>query len=263
MKNNKQDNEYLKISDSITIKSDAPFYGSVFDFITFEKLIKEYFKSVKELDNPRYIILETWLLVDFAIFTLLSNLFNLTRFNSEKEKFDLSYELIPRRFSTKLKIFKKILEIQRSLPEKPVDNSVTIDAKFSLFFMKKYKDEYMKYLNIIQEYYKKYYPKLVNNSKVKKISIEYPLPIITKTDILKAPKRYCVNKSFIKSLKIIDNNWFTIAKSLNDARNAAAHSYDQKKILSVFGCKGENAPEKAKKRCLTIIENLLGIAKHK
>lgn len=261
MENNKQDNEYLKISNSISIKSDTPFYGSVFDFITFEKLIKEYFKSVKELNNPRHVILETWLLVDFVIRILLSTLFNLTRFNSEKKKFDVRYKVLPQSFLKNLTILKKVLKIQGSLPEKPVDNSIKIDAEFGLFFMKKYKKEYKKYLDIIQEYYKKYHPELVNNGKVKKMNITSTMPIISKSDIFKAPKRYCVNKSFIKSLKIIDKNWYKNALELNDARNVASHSYDQKKILSAFKCKDVNSPEKAKKRCLTLIKNLLGIAK--
>lgn len=261
MKNNKHGNEYLKISNSIAIKSDTPFYGSVFDFITFEKLIKEYFKSVKELNNPRHVILETWLLVDFVIRILLSTLFNLTRFNSEKEKFDVRYDVLARGFTKNTSILKKILKIQRSLPEKPVDNSIKIDIKFGLFFMKKYKKEYKKYLDIIQEYYKKYHSELVKNGKVKKMNITSTMPIISKSDIFKVPKRYCVNKSFIKSLKIIDKNWFKNASELNDARNVASHSYDQKKILSAFRCKGVNSPEKAKKRCLTLIKNLLGIVK--
>lgn len=261
MKNKKQDNEYLNISDSIAIKSDAPFYGSVIDFITFEKVIKEYFKSVKEFNNPRHVILETWLLVDFVIRTLLSTLFNLTRFNSEEKEFDLRYEVLPQSFVKNVNSLKKILKIQRSLPEEPVDNSVKLDMKFGIFFHKKYKNDFMKFLDIEQEYYKKYYPELVNNSTVNKVSIGYSMPIITKSDIIKVPKRYCVNKSFVKSLNTIDDNWFKIASRLNKARNIAAHSYDLQKILSAFGYKGEKAAEKTKKECLTIIEKLLGIVK--
>ena len=260
MKNKKQDNEYLNISDSIAIKSDAPFYGSVIDFITFEKVTKEYFKSVKELNNPRHVILETWLLVDFVIRTLLSTLFNLTRFNSEEEEFDLPYKLLPY-FDRNKNILEKVLEIQRSLPEEPVDNSIKLDMKFGIFFHKKYKNDFMKFLDIEQEYYKKYYPELVNDSTVNKVSIGYSMPIITKSDIIKVPKRYCVNKSFVKSLNTIDDNWFKIASRLNKARNLAAHSYDSQKILSAFGYKGEKAAEKTKKECLTMIEKLLGIVK--
>ena len=127
--------------------------------------------------------------------------------------------------------------------------------------MKKYKKEYKKYLDIIQVYYKEYHPELVNNSKIKKMSIESTMPIISKSDIFKVPKKYCVNKSFIESLKIIDDNWFKIAQRLNKARNIAAHSYDQKKILSAFGYKGKNAAQKTKKECLSMIKKLLGIAK--
>lgn len=261
MKNKKQDNEYLTISDSISMKSDAPFYGSVFDFITFEKLIKEYFKSVKELNNPRHVVLETWLLVDFTIRTLLSSLFKLTRFNSEEEGYDLRYELLPISFDKCKTILQKVLKIQRSLPEEPVDNSIKLDTIFGIFFMKKYKNDFMKFLDIEQEYYKKYYPELVNNNKANKVSIEYSMPIITKSDIFKSPKRYCVNKSFVKSLNAIDDNWFNTASKLNRARNKAAHSYDSQEILSKFGYKGKDAAEKTIKECLTMIEKLLGVVK--
>ena len=252
MKNNKQNNEYLDISDSLAMQSDAPFYGSALDLITFSKVAEEYFKSVQELNNPRHVVLETWLLVDFAIRTFLSNLFDLTRFNSEEKNFDLRYELLPS-FERCKTILKKVLEIQRSLPENQDENSIKLPARFGYFFMKKYKNEFIKFLDIEQEYYKKYYPQLASNDKEKtKISI------LSKSSISKIPKRHYVDKSFVKNLQSIDKNWFKIASRLNKARNIAAHSYDLQKILSAFGYKGEKAAEKTKEECLKIIQELLG-----
>jgi hypothetical protein len=252
MKNKKQDNEYLNISDSFLTQSDAPFYGSADDLITISKLTEEYFKSVQELNNPRHVILETWLLVDFTIRTFLSYLFDLTKFNSE-EKLDLSYELLPS-FERSIAILKKVLKIQRSLPENPEDNSVKLPAKFGIFFMRKHKTEFKKFLDIEQEYYKKYFPELTSNNKEKiKVSIQ------SKADTSKTPKRYCVDKYFVRNLQSIDENWFKIALRLNKARNISAHSYDSQKILSAFGYKGKKAVERTKKECLTIIEKLLGI----
>lgn len=253
MKNNKQDNEYLNISDSLTLQSDAPFYGTGLDLLAFSKLTEEFFKSVQGLNNPRYVVLETWLLVDFAIRTFLSNLFDLTRFNSEEEEFDLRYKLLPG-FKRSIAILEKILKIQRSLPENPDDYSVKLPAKFGFFFMRKYKTEFMKYLDIEQEYYKKYYPKLASKDN-EKINLSIP----SKSGVSKIPKRYCVNQQFIRNLQSIDENWFKIALRLNKARNIAAHSYDLQKILSAFGYKDKRAAEKTKKECLTMIEKLLGV----
>lgn len=255
MINNKQDNECLDISDSFAMQSDSPFYGSARDLLAFSKVTEEYFKSIQGLNNPRHVVLETWLLVDFAIRTFLSHLFDLTRFNSEEKEFDLRYELLPS-FEKCRTILEKILEIQRSLPENPDDYSVKLPAKFGFFFMKKYKNEFIKYLDIEQEYYKKYYPKLASNNKEKT-----KFSILSKSGISKIPKRYCVDKYFVRNLQSIDENWFKIALRLNKARNIAAHSYDLQKILSAFGYKGEKAAEKTKKECLTIIQKLLGIVK--
>ena len=254
MINNKQDNECLDISDSFAMQSDSPFYGSARDLLTFSKVTEEYFKSVQELNNPRHMVLETWLLVDFAIRTFLSNLFELTRFNLEEE-FDLRYELLPS-FERSITILKKVLKIQRSLPENPDDYSIKLPAKFGFFFMKKYKDEFIKYLDIEQEYYKKYYPELASNDKEKT-----KFSILSKSDISKIPKRYCVDKYFVRNLQSIDENWFKIALRLNKESNIAAHSYDLQKILSAFGYRGEKAAERTKKECLTIIQKLLGIVK--
>jgi len=253
MKNKKQNNEYLNISDSLSFQSDAPFYGTGLDLLAFSNLTEEFFKSVQGLNNPRYVVLETWLLVDFAIRTFLSNLFDLARFNLEEE-FDLCDTLLPN-FNKNLDILEKILNIQRSLPENPDDYSVKLPAKFGFFFMRKYKTEFTKYLDIEQEYYKKYYPKLASNNN-EKINLSIP----SKSGVSKIPERYCVNNTFVRHLQSIDENWFNIAKKLNKARNKAAHSYDLQKIFSVFGYKGKRAAEKTKKECLTMIEKLLGIA---
>lgn len=253
MKNKKSDYEYLNIYDSLSFHSDAPFYGSGNDILAFLKLTEEFFKAVQGLNNPRYIVLETWLLVDFAIRTILSNLFDLTKFNSEEEEFDLRYKLLPG-FDKSIAILKKILKIQRSLPENPDDYSVKLPAKFGFFFMRNYKKEFMKYLDIEQEYYKKYYPKLARNYN-EKINVTLP----SKSDVSKIPKRYCANQRFVNNLQSIDENWFKTALKLNKARNTAAHSYDSQKILLAFGHKGQKAAEKTKKECLAMIEKLLGI----
>lgn len=255
MINNKQDNECLDISDSFAMQSESPFYGSARDLLAFSKVTEEYFKSVQKLTNPRHVVLETWLLVDFAIRTFLSNLFDLTRFNSEEKEFDLRYELLPS-FEKCRTILEKVLEIQRSLPENPDENSIKLPVKFGYFFMKKYKDEFIKFLDIEQEYYKKYYPELASNDKEKT-----KFSILSKSGISKIPERHYVNKSFVRNLQSIDKNWFKIASRLNKARNIAAHSYDLQKILSAFGYRGEKAAERTKKECLTIIQKLLGIVK--
>ena len=248
------DDEFLDITESIAIRSDTPFYGSVLDLEDYKRIAKECIIAIEGSTNIRQVVLETWLLVDYAIRELLSNLWELKQFNSEDEDFDLRYELLPG-FKYCIRLLEKVLSIQRSLEEDPERHEVKIPVGFIFFFKKNYPTEFERFLHIEQDYYQKYHPQLAK-----------PGPnvfVFTKANTsVKASSRprYCVNKSWVKVCSNLDDTWFRLAHKLNKARNVAAHSYDANKILSAFGYAGINAADKTKRECIEMLTKLLGIA---
>ncbi|MBI5715759.1 MAG: hypothetical protein HZC38_20360 [Chloroflexi bacterium] len=248
------DDEVLDISESITMQNNAPFYGNVFDWRDYTKILEECFNAIKDSTSTRQIVLETWLLVDYAIRELLSNLWRLKQFNSEDGDFDLRYELLPT-FERCTKLLERVLSIQRSLEEYPDPDihSVKMPGRFLYFYEKSYPDEFERFLQIEQAYYRKYYPQLATSEHNAS-----PLTA-TSTTFMPPGRRYCVNKEWVEALRDLDGDWFRLARRLNKARNVAAHSYDTNKILSAFGYAGPNAADQTKRECMEMLDKLLGV----
>jgi hypothetical protein len=246
------DDEYLDISESTVMRDNAPFYGSVLDMEDYAKIAEECISAIEKSTSIRQVVLETWLLVDFAIRELLSNLWGLKQFNSEDEDFDLRYELLPS-FERCTRLLERVLSIQRSLEEDPDIHRVRMPVRFIYFYKKSYPDEFERFLQIEQGYYREYYPQLATS--------ERSASSLTTTSITVTPprRRYCVNKAWVEALHDLDKAWFRLARRLNKARNVAAHSYDANKILSAFGYAGPNAAEQPKRECKEMLGKLLGI----
>lgn len=244
--------EYWEISESMLLRVDAPFYGSILDIEEYTKIAKHCINAVENSTSTRQIVLETWLLVDYALRELLSNLWGLKKFNSEDGDFDLRYELLPN-FERNARLLEKILSIQRPLQEDPDIHRVRMNIGFTFFYIKNYPDEAKRFSQIEQAYYQKYYPHLATSSERNIFSLTTTAPILPK------PEYYCVNKAWVDTLCNLDEAWFRLARRLNKARNVAAHSYDTDKILSAFGYAGPNAADQIKRECMEMLVTLLGI----
>lgn len=234
------------------MRDNAPFYGSAFDMQDYAKIAEECINAIGNSTSIRQVVLETWLLVDYAIRELLSNLWGVKQFNSEDEDFDLRYELLPN-FERCTRLLETVLNIQRSLEEDPDTHSVKMPARFLYFYQKSHPDEFERFLQIEQEYYRKYYPQLATSER------NASSHTTTSISVMPLRRMYRVNKAWVEALRDLDEAWFRLARRLNKARNVAAHSYDANKILSAFGYAGPNAADQTKRECMKMLGKLLGV----
>ncbi len=250
------DDELLEFSETLSMRSNAPSYGSALDLEEYIKIATDFVNTIKNSTSLRQDVLETWLLVDYSIRELLANLFKIKEFNSEDGEFDLRHELLPRSFERCADLLEKILNSQRNLDEDPASNYVTMSARFLFFYKKNYPEEFEKFLKIEQAYYKKYYPRLAKSEKDQ--DLIYVTGNVATVDFSRRNK-YCVNKTWVDTLQGLDKKWFSLARRLNKARNVAAHSYDTNKILAVLGKNGPDAARQTKNECIEMLDKLLGL----
>jgi len=250
--------EYLDMSESMAMRDSAPFYGSVLDLKDYAKIAEDCINAIENSTSIRQVVLETWLLVDYAIRELLSNLWGLKQFNSEDGDFDLRYELLPS-FDRCTKLLENVLSIQRSLEENPDDHLVEMPTQFIIFYKNNYPDEFNRFLQIEQDYYQKYYPQLTASKRNALSTIKTSITITSPKTTLLPKRRYYVKKVWVDALRDLDETWFRLARRLNKARNVAAHSYDTNKILSAFGYAGPNAADQIKRECMEMLRKLLGV----
>jgi len=247
--------EYIDISESAAMRTDAPWYGNTFDAREFGEIAEGCINAIKSSTSPRQVVLESWLLVDYAIHQLLAGLWGLKKFNNDDAGFDLRYELLPS-FERCTRLLERILTIQRSLPEDPHSHAVTFPVKFIFFFKKNYPNEFSTFAQIEQDYYRRYYPNLATASPEIRPSLT---TMSISPTVLQAPPAYCVNKGWVDALRDLDESWFQLARRLNKARNVAAHSYSASKILLAFGHAGPNAAEQTNRECMKMLGILLGV----
>jgi len=247
--------ECFDISKFLTMGENAPFFGNVLDLEDYIQVAEECVKAIAGAQSIRQVVLETWLLVDYATRELLSNLWRLKEFNDEENDFDLRYQLLPG-FEQCLRLIERVLAVQRARPEAPDDYQVRISpASFLLFFMKRCPDEFEQFRQIEEKYYQEHHPELAKQEE------DSSVVFTTSSSILSRGERFRVNKAWVEALQGLDENWFRLARRLNKARNRAAHSHDSSKILSAFGYSGANAEAKTKQECIQMIDTLLGITR--
>ncbi|GAH88350.1 unnamed protein product, partial [marine sediment metagenome] len=73
-----------------------PLYTTQEGFLIFEDLVKESKTTIDNNDNPRIIVIQTWLIIDFSIREILITGLGLSRFIVDD--LDLRDYLLPRGF---------------------------------------------------------------------------------------------------------------------------------------------------------------------
>jgi hypothetical protein len=242
--------EYLELSETVAVRARTAFWGSAADVEEFTRFAEECLRVVEASGNPRQVFLETWLIVDHSIRTVLSNILRLGAFNNEDKGLDLRYDLLPSSFEHCVRVLRRVLEVQRSLPEEPVRDRLTASAAFWFFLKKHHGDLLDRLLQLEREYHGDKQPE-------PGMAVLYA-PSFSLTG--KAP-RYCVNKACVESLAAMDDAWFEMALRLNKVRNKAAHVIDQAAILRALGYSGEDASKRAKQECVNMIGKLLGLVR--
>lgn len=206
------------------------------DYIEFIEQLDKIIKYVEDSDNPRLIVLESWLIIDFSIRNLLKKGLEIERFCDEE------FNLLPQGFKDCINLLENFIYNQRKKELNP-------QRKFSEIELPK------AILSFVLE-----------NSNIKKEILDFQesfllsnnLPLVPTIDLNNSEYRN-VNENWLDSVKHLDKVWFQKANKLNKVRNLAAHSFDKEKIYKELGIKGSNQLEKLKEFCLTTLKLLMGL----
>lgn len=246
--------ELLELSDQLVMRADAPFLVSVYDLHELIRVAEDALRGVEQAASARQIVLEAWLLVDYAVRSLLGAAFDLSSYSTDD--YDLRYELLPNSFRRCLDLLERLHQVHLAVPEDPDINRVRLPAEFLMFLAKERRDDFLRLIELEQEFYRARHPELATPAEsrlgVVNISLR-PEPLVRRTRRLRKPWMDVVER--------LGNNWFRGANQLNKARNVAAHDTNAERITAAFGHTGPQAVELTRAACIDIIQKLLGLAR--
>lgn len=229
-----------------------PLYTTQEGSVIFEDLAKESKTIIDNNDNPRIIVIQTWLIIDFSIREILITGLGLSRFIVDD--LDLRDYLLPRGFDNCIELIEKIKKTQKLLKAKSVDCRIRWSFEFLKFIKEDSPEFYSKLMKYEQDYYKKLHPKCVKKpGTVYMPNLDYD--IITNKKI----NYRSVTDEWLEAVEKIDDDWTKIAKRINRARNKAAHSSDCDVIYRELGLKGKDKLLRLKEKCKKILNDLLDI----
>jgi hypothetical protein len=197
-------------------------------------------------------VLESWLVVDYAIRDLLVSGYGLRQFC--QDDFDVRYELLPRSFEGLLKLLEGTISYQTSLgeePSKPDDYPPYVRS--SLGFLRHLRDNHADMVERLREaeaeYFAELHPELTG--QMQQGTQFYSMRTEKETQRLPS--------GWLEVAGSLGEDWFKAARRLKAARNTAAHSYDPCAIARAFGIAGPQAVCLVRAECLDLLKKLLGI----
>jgi len=234
--------------ESVTV----PFWGTEGQLRNLSGLVGHCVQTVTESASPREMVLETWLVVDYAIRDLLVSGFGLSKFC--QEDFDLRYVLLPKSFEALLKVMEETICYQSSVGEEPSQSDdYPPYVRSSLGFLKYLAENHADILQTLketeEEYFAERYPELAEQIQQGK-----------QFHFMRSEKETeRVPSGWLKLAASLGDDWFRLARRLNKARNKAAHSYDPSAIARAFGIAGPQVVDLVRAECLELLNKLLGI----
>ncbi|WP_339262121.1 hypothetical protein [Lysinibacillus sp. FSL K6-3209] len=245
------DDKELEVFDNML------FRGNEAEYLEITEIISNCITEIKKSNNIRYMILETWLVIDFFVLDAIGKAFNLNKFNTTE--YDCKLEVLPKSFSARVSILEKLLENQKALPIDPNENAIKLPGKFWRFIKKEDEALYRKFLELLETYYQKHYPEISKKEKEKEMWKGY----IHKSDLFSETVTYRANELWYETYKTIDKKWFERTRNINRIRNKAAHSYNPNDIYEELNktlkFNGKNNFKKTKRYLLETIEELLKV----
>lgn len=227
-----------------------PLYTTLKGFEIYEKLVNETKDIINNTDNPRIIIIQTWIIIDFCLREILITGLNLSGFMVED--LDLRYSLLPQSFYNCIELIKAIRKTQKILKKRSPDSRLTWSVTFLNFIKENDPLFYSKLLEYEQNYYKKLHPECID--KPGRFFIPNPeYNVVTHKKI----NYRSVDKDWLKSVEKISDDWIKKAKKINEVRNSAAHDYDHEIIYKKLGLKGSKKLLRLKSFCNNMLNDLL------
>ncbi len=250
---------HFEIKNKMLIDNNSPYnYSSHKTSDQLEDFLTKTIESIKKEKNPRLIVLETWLMLDFAIRQLI--IWGIGADINCTENFDLRNELLPTSFKQCLDFLISFRDRQKSLSINPSRKCLELPHTFWRYIYKEveHKDIVLK---AIFDYQKKMNPNyIIPNAPC--VQTLFPNSDYTKslwTLNTTPPEFRTVDDRWLEVVSYLDSKWVKKVNQINNARNKAAHFYNQKEIFKCFGINGFNQIEVLKKKCLESISFLLKI----
>lgn len=221
-----------------TLPFDIPLY----QLVEFASIIQEIKTIIKRSKNPRTIVLETWLILDFCIRDLILAGFELKRFQT-------GFDVLPNSLNACFNILQNLRKDQLKRLPNPMRNFVRFPSAFFDFLSKEFPEDLTRIGGIEIEYYKKIFPEALSPEVINYVD---------------NPEYRSVSDTWIKVIAPLDDKWFKEASRLNLSRNEAAHSLDNEKIFEKMGINGSTKQiriDKLKETCIDLLNRLMGIRK--
>jgi len=216
--------------------TSLPMPMNLEEFYDFTNRINTATDVIRSTDNPRLIVLETWLIIDFIIRQLLYKGLELERFLNK----DLSF--LPTSTDACIDRLQKFIKDQQSKPKPPMQLAMTMQEDF-FSKIRKQEDFFKKLCLLEEEYYKEKYP-------------EYNGTYVISNDDNNFRQ---VSDMWINTVNHFDDKWFKKIRRINTVRNKAAHSDDVQDIFDELGIRGKNKTVNLRKICFDILNQVLNI----
>lgn len=212
---------------------------SLYEQMEFNGNVEQVFSLITQSVNPRIIILETWLIIDYAITQMLFVGLDLKQYRGSY------FKPLPESFDRKLELLCNLIQEQKLLLPRPTDYTLHLPKGFFMFCYQHYPDE----LKIINKVEYKFYDWIMSQDCA-----------VKQTGDLS--KFRFVSDEWIEAVGgIIDSGWRTAAKRLNKVRNNAAHIFDTNELYKALDLAGtdEIKLQQLRDECSALLNFLLGI----
>ena len=232
--------------------ASVPFFGTEEQLRKLTDIVSHTIETVTKSTNPREMVLETWLVLDYAVRDLVVSAYGLYGFC--QEDFDLRYELLPNSFRALLKFLQYTSSYFSKLPHEPISiNHYPPYIHSNYGFLKYLSDNHADLCDNLKEIEMKYFveqhPEYAEQIKQGRQFYFKPAK--------KSPSR--VPSDWLDVVCRLDRDWYKRAEKLNSARNTAVHLSDPSAIAKVFGIKGKRAVILVRQECLKLLQKLLGV----
>ncbi len=233
-------------------KRIVPFFGSESDRDTMKDLVAHCLKVLDEGTSVRQMVLETWLTVDYSLRQFLLSGFELGRFSDDD--FDLGYSLLPSGFEGCLRLLRKAVKHNESLPlDLPkVDRAGGFRA--SAEFWRFVNDRYPQLTSQIEAARRDF---VIEQNPDVAGHVANGGGYFTREPEVAAR----MNAEWCAVADGLDEDWFKRARRLNGARNVATHSFRAEEVARKLGFCGPHLVSATREECLSLLETLLAVSR--
>jgi hypothetical protein len=210
---------------------------SLYEQMEFNGSVEKIFSLIEESTNPRIIIIETWLIIDYAIRKMLF-------VGLELQYRSAYFKPLSDSFERNLALLFNLIQEQKKLLPRPIDYTLHLPKGFFMFCYQNHPDEF----KILQKLEYQFYEWIMSQN-------------VAVRQLGDLSKFRFVSEEWMEVAEGIDSNWKTAAMRLNKARNSAAHIFDTNELFKSLDLTGteEIKLKLLRDECSSLLNFLLGI----